>query len=234
MNHIIVRETASEIRAITRGALKGNWPVVIAAMAVYYIMTTTIPNLLAVLIPSASYNVYNEYLQEYITISYVSNLYSFVLSGAFSVGLCSFLLAFFRRREGNPAHIFNGFEVFFKSFALMVMQSIFIFLWGLLFIVPGIIAALRYSQAYYILAEHPEITHVSMVHSETTSGILNDIQSVGKVVRDAGRTFIVDAMSSFAKESVTVLHSPADKKTFSNARRLFPAFSIPSSASVSV
>lgn len=156
MNHIIVRETASEIRAITRGALKGNWPVVIAAMAVYYIMTTTIPNLLAVLIPSASYNVYNEYLQEYITISYVSNLYSFVLSGAFSVGLCSFLLAFFRRREGNPAHIFNGFEVFFKSFALMVMQSIFIFLWGLLFIVPGIIAALRYSQAYYILAEHPE------------------------------------------------------------------------------
>ena len=55
-----------------------------------------------------------------------------------------------------------------------------------------------------ILAEHPEITHVSMVHSETTSGILNDIQSVGKVVRDAGRTFIVDAMSSFAGVDINV------------------------------
>lgn len=45
-----------------------------------------------------------------------------------------------------------------------------------------------------LLAQDSSITHVAMVHSETTSGILNDIQSVGKVVRDAGRTFIVDAM----------------------------------------
>ena len=45
---------------------------------------------------------------------------------------------------------------------------------------------------------------VAMVHSETTSGILNDIQSVGKVVRDAGRTFIVDAMSSFGGVDIPV------------------------------
>lgn len=49
-----------------------------------------------------------------------------------------------------------------------------------------------------ILSLDSEITHVSMVHSETTSGILNDIASVGKAVKAAGRTFIVDAMSSFA------------------------------------
>ena len=48
-----------------------------------------------------------------------------------------------------------------------------------------------------LLAEDTSITHVAMVHSETTSGILNDIESVGRVVRQAGRTFIVDAMSSF-------------------------------------
>ena len=50
----------------------------------------------------------------------------------------------------------------------------------------------------------PGLTHVAMVHSETTSGILNDIQSVGKVVRDAGRTFIVDAMSSFGGVDIPV------------------------------
>ena len=49
-----------------------------------------------------------------------------------------------------------------------------------------------------ILAKDPAITHVGMIHSETTSGILNDIESVGKVVKAAGRTFIVDGMSSFA------------------------------------
>ena len=55
-----------------------------------------------------------------------------------------------------------------------------------------------------ILKEHPEITHVSMVHSETTSGILNDIASVAKVVKGAGKTFIVDAMSSFGGVDIPV------------------------------
>lgn len=55
-----------------------------------------------------------------------------------------------------------------------------------------------------ILKEDPEITHVSMVHSETTSGILNDIASVAKVVKSAGKTFIVDAMSSFAGVDIDV------------------------------
>lgn len=48
------------------------------------------------------------------------------------------------------------------------------------------------------------ITHVAMVHSETTSGILNDIESIGRVVKAAGKTFIVDAMSSFAGVDIPV------------------------------
>lgn len=59
-----------------------------------------------------------------------------------------------------------------------------------------------------IVAEYlkmdPDITHVSMVHSETTSGILNDIAAVGKVVKEAGKTFIVDAMSSFGGVDIKV------------------------------
>ena len=55
-----------------------------------------------------------------------------------------------------------------------------------------------------ILQEDPDITHVSMVHSETTSGILNDIESVARVVKAAGKVFIVDAMSSFAGVEIPV------------------------------
>jgi 2-aminoethylphosphonate-pyruvate transaminase len=47
------------------------------------------------------------------------------------------------------------------------------------------------------LEKDSAITHVSMVHGETTSGILNDIEAVGKVVKGAGKIFIVDAMSTF-------------------------------------
>lgn len=55
-----------------------------------------------------------------------------------------------------------------------------------------------------LLEEHPEITHVSMVHSETTSGILNDIAAAAKAVKEAGRIFIVDAMSSFGGVDIPV------------------------------
>ncbi len=55
-----------------------------------------------------------------------------------------------------------------------------------------------------ILNENHDITHVSMVHSETTSGILNDIASVSKAVKEAGRIMIVDAMSSFGGVDIPV------------------------------
>lgn len=55
-----------------------------------------------------------------------------------------------------------------------------------------------------LLEDEPSITHVSMVHSETTSGILNDIEAVAKVVKAAGKTFIVDAMSSFGGIDIDV------------------------------
>lgn len=71
-----------------------------------------------------------------------------------------------------------------------------------------------YNEVYYkipdaqkvadILDHDPAITHVSMIHSETTSGILNDIQAVGKVVKEKGCTFIVDAMSSFGGVDIPV------------------------------
>jgi 2-aminoethylphosphonate-pyruvate transaminase len=48
-----------------------------------------------------------------------------------------------------------------------------------------------------LLAEAPGATHVAMVHLETTTGILNPIGEIAQIVRDAGRSFILDAMSSF-------------------------------------
>lgn len=54
------------------------------------------------------------------------------------------------------------------------------------------------------LTEHPEVTHVSMVHSETTTGILNDIATVGTVAKKHGVQFIVDAMSTFGGVDIDV------------------------------
>lgn len=48
-----------------------------------------------------------------------------------------------------------------------------------------------------LLASDHAITHVAMVHCETTTGILNPISEIGVLARAHGKTFIVDAMSSF-------------------------------------
>lgn len=55
-----------------------------------------------------------------------------------------------------------------------------------------------------ILKHDAAITHVAMVHSETTSGILNDIDSVSRVVKKHRLTLIVDAMSSFGGVEIPV------------------------------
>ncbi len=47
------------------------------------------------------------------------------------------------------------------------------------------------------LSADPQITHVAVVHCETTTGMLNPIEEIGQIVKDAGKIYIVDAMSSF-------------------------------------
>jgi 2-aminoethylphosphonate-pyruvate transaminase len=48
-----------------------------------------------------------------------------------------------------------------------------------------------------LLSSDGRITHVAMVHCETTTGILNPIEAVGQVARAHRKVFVVDAMSSF-------------------------------------
>lgn len=60
------------------------------------------------------------------------------------------------------------------------------------------------------LAEDAAITHVGIVHCETTTGILNPIEAIGVTVRAHGRRMIVDAMSSFGGVPIDVKASGAD------------------------
>lgn len=61
-----------------------------------------------------------------------------------------------------------------------------------------------------LLAADPEISHVAAVHCETTSGILNPIADIARVVADQDRSLIVDAMSSFGALPFDLGRMPAD------------------------
>ena len=60
--------------------------------------------------------------------------------------------------------------VYWKSLGMNFMRSLFIFLWSLLFVIPGIIAAYRFSMADYLLSVHPEMGVMEVLQEQGAYG----------------------------------------------------------------
>lgn len=74
-----------------------------------------------------------------------------------SAGFVLYCMAIRRREHADYATLFDGFSMVGKVIALYFLQSFYVFLWSLLFVVPGIIATYRYRFAIYNLLENPEL-----------------------------------------------------------------------------
>jgi 2-aminoethylphosphonate-pyruvate transaminase len=61
-----------------------------------------------------------------------------------------------------------------------------------------------------ILTEDPAVTHVAVVHVETTTGILNPIAAIASVVKGRGKILIIDSMSGFGGVTMDVPALGAD------------------------
>lgn len=90
-------------------------------------------------------------------VPYVGGIARLILDGPLELGWIIFFLAYSRRRRGDIDMMFHGFRRFGTALAAYLLRLIFVFLWMLLLIVPGIIAALRYSQTFYLLADNPSL-----------------------------------------------------------------------------
>ena len=81
----------------------------------------------------------------------------FLLSGAIMLGLCSYYTGLIRGQEVDLNTLFSKFRLFGKGLLLYLYTSLLIFAWSLLFVVPGIVAAYRYSLAFYLLTDNPDM-----------------------------------------------------------------------------
>lgn len=79
------------------------------------------------------------------------------ITGPMTLGLAYIYLNLARGFGPDVSILFSGFQRFVDALVLTLLRSVLVGLWSLLFLVPGIIKAISYSQAYYILAEHPEM-----------------------------------------------------------------------------
>lgn len=81
-----------------------------------------------------------------------------ILTGPMTYGVAYVFLK--QSRDGQPmnvADVFRGFpEDFGGTLLLGLLSSLFTFLWGLLLVVPGIVKAYSYSQAFFVKVDHPE------------------------------------------------------------------------------
>lgn len=81
--------------------------------------------------------------------------------GPLTVGASYFVLNVIRGTNARIGHIFRWFNdgsKFMKSFLTYLLMNVYLILWTLLLIIPGIIKSFSYSMTYFILNDHPEYT----------------------------------------------------------------------------
>lgn len=130
-------QTASEYRRRAREALEGN-----------IFGNTWLFMVLVVLVTGAILGVSG--------IIFIGPL---LLIGPISIGICSYTLHVVRNTEKKNKidPLLDGFRGSVGNSILVgLLATIFTALWSLLFVIPGIVKAIAYSQCYFIALEHPE------------------------------------------------------------------------------
>jgi uncharacterized membrane protein len=116
-----------------RDSLRGQWGLAVSGAAIYALVVFA--NVVPIL----------------------GALVSLLVSGAMSIGIARFSLAIGRKTPTKISDIFTGFDTFGVGLGAYLLQALFVMLWCLLLIVPGIIAALSYAMTFYIIAEEPAL-----------------------------------------------------------------------------
>lgn len=124
----------AEIMKNARSQLQGKWKSVVVFTLIY---------MLVGIIPGS--------------IPKIGWIFTLLLGGPFAYGLSCYFLNFSRNNNPVLEDLFKGFSIFGKTFIAYLLMMIFIILWALLLIVPGIIAAFSYSMTFYIMADNKEM-----------------------------------------------------------------------------
>ncbi len=119
--------------------LRGNWVKAIAGFAIMLLIEKMV----------SKYSLSLGTELQYIILS--------IISSPLLLGAAIFALALSRRQNPRIWQILTGFKRFGTALYAHILILIFILLWALLLIVPGIIAAIAYCMTYYILADNPDI-----------------------------------------------------------------------------
>lgn len=165
--------TYSEYRAAGRSALTGRWGFAIGVMVVAALLGGIGSGLsfdfnLDVDANDVHYVFNSDFLDQLVLFLQkfkplfmfleLLGLVQLIVGGPVMIGYDRFNLHLVDRQEAQFGDLFSAFDIFGQAFWLRLRILLQIIGWTLLLIVPGIIAALRYSMAGFIMAEYPGIS----------------------------------------------------------------------------
>lgn len=147
----------SEIKKLSKLSLKGNWGKAVLFTFILFLLNMIVPTIVEIVL-SGGFTAWYE--QDYAPLhaSMASTLISFILI-PLSVMVYWFYLSLIRRENpqiGSVFSIYSDGKMSLKLILTSILQGIYIFLWSLLLLIPGIIKGFSYSQTFFILKDHPE------------------------------------------------------------------------------
>lgn len=164
--------TYCDYRRLARENLQGNWGLSMGTAAIAWLLggiligTTFIPQF------NFHYRGQEVTLEEWVnltltlirtfrnsTISFnLLGLAQFIIGGVIQLGYAQYLLKQHNRANFEIQDLFTQFDRFKDGFLQKFLRSLYVFLWSLLFIIPGIIKSYSYSMTPFIMAENPDMT----------------------------------------------------------------------------
>ncbi len=129
-----IQKSAGQIREAARASMQGKTGKCIGVMVLYLVIVMGM-NVIPVL----------------------GTIASIALTGPLTLGLAMFFLGIVRGESVGIERLFDGFNYVMNAFVTYILVTVFIILWSLLLIIPGLIKGLAYSMTFYILADNPEM-----------------------------------------------------------------------------
>ncbi len=81
-----------------------------------------------------------------------------LFNGVLMIGICSATLSLLRTNDARAEYLFDGFRSNLTNALLAsLLYNVFIMLWSLLFVIPGIVKSYSYAMTFYILRDNPDM-----------------------------------------------------------------------------
>lgn len=158
---------ASQIRLKARDSLKGNyWPAVgVAFVAAIFGALMVNGGSYSLNIEKRATELFGDLpkiVKTYLMIAAggagALSLVNLILGGVVQLGYAQYLLKQQDREICSIQDLFSQFDRFGQGFLQLFLRNLYTFLWGLLFLIPGLIKSFAYAMTPFLMAEDPTLT----------------------------------------------------------------------------